>query len=310
MVKRIIDTQFWEDSTVVDKYTPEDKYFMLYLLTNPKTTAIGIYSMPIKICAFDLGYSVDTITFLLDRFEKVYQNIRYNTKEQEIVVLNSLKYTISKGGKPVEDMVQRELKAVKTTEYLAVIHNHLEEWWNISNRDIDMKIKDLIVEELTKRNSIHLINANANANANANTDSYHESYDESSKPIPYKEIVAYLNEKTGRQFKHTTNNTKKLIKARWNEGFRVEDFKKAIDNKVIDWASDKKMVNYLRPETLFGTKFEGYVNETPAKPKFQESVPEWLNDQQEETTNMTQEELAKSEAEIRQRLQNVFKGAT
>ncbi|MGW9992527.1 conserved phage C-terminal domain-containing protein [Staphylococcus capitis] len=78
--------------------------------------------------------------------------------------------------------------------------------------------------------------------------------------IPYKEIVDYLNEKTGKNFKHKTAKTRKFIEARWNQDFRLDDFKKVIDVKTDEWLntdSDK----YLRPETLFGTKFEGYLNQ-------------------------------------------------
>ena len=78
--------------------------------------------------------------------------------------------------------------------------------------------------------------------------------------IPYKEIVDYLNEKTGKNFKHKTAKTRRLIEARWNQDFRLDDFKKVIDTKTDEWLntdSDK----YLRPETLFGTKFEGYLNQ-------------------------------------------------
>ena len=78
--------------------------------------------------------------------------------------------------------------------------------------------------------------------------------------IPYKEIVDYLNEKTGKNFKHKTPKTRKFIEARWNQDFRLDDFKKVIDVKTDEWLntdSDK----YLRPETLFGTKFEGYLNQ-------------------------------------------------
>lgn len=80
-------------------------------------------------------------------------------------------------------------------------------------------------------------------------------------PLPYSEIVNYLNEKADRQFKSTTNKTQSLIKARFNEGWEVEDFKTVIDKKTKEWMGDSKMENYLRPETLFGTKFESYLNQ-------------------------------------------------
>lgn len=88
--------------------------------------------------------------------------------------------------------------------------------------------------------------------------------------VPYKEIVDYLNLKTSKSYKHSTSKTKSLIKARWNEGFRVDDFKKVIDNKCFEWIGNPGMAKYLRPETLFGTKFEGYLNENNVVSQSQE----------------------------------------
>src|SRR5690606_26366125 len=79
------------------------------------------------------------------------------------------------------------------------------------------------------------------------------------------EIVNYLNDVAGKNFRHTTRKTQTLIKARLKEGFTVDDFKRVIDNKTKEWKHDPKMSKYLRPETLFGTKFESYLNETPVE---------------------------------------------
>lgn len=78
-----------------------------------------------------------------------------------------------------------------------------------------------------------------------------------------KVIIDYLNDATGKHFRHNTDKTKKLIKARIREGFTVDDFKRVIDTKTKQWKKDKKMKIYLRPETLFGSKFEAYLNEEP-----------------------------------------------
>lgn len=76
----------------------------------------------------------------------------------------------------------------------------------------------------------------------------------------YKDIVEYLNEKTGKSFSPTTKSTKEHIHARLEDGFELSDFKKVIDLKVHDWKDDPDMCEYLRPSTLFGTKFESYLN--------------------------------------------------
>lgn len=79
--------------------------------------------------------------------------------------------------------------------------------------------------------------------------------------IPYQEIVNFLNESAGTNYRATSKKTKDLIKARINEGFTLEDFKIVIEKKTKEWINDTKMRIYLRPETLFGTKFEGYLNQ-------------------------------------------------
>lgn len=78
--------------------------------------------------------------------------------------------------------------------------------------------------------------------------------------IPYKEIIEYLNTKTGKNYRDNVQKNKSLIKARWSEGYRLDDFKQVIDNTVTDW-SGTKYAKYLRPETLFGTKFDSYLNQ-------------------------------------------------
>ena len=169
MVKRLIDTDFWQDSKVIDQFSPEDKYFMLYLLTNPKTTAIGIYSMPKKIVSFEMGYSKETIVTLIDRFQGTYKNIVYSEDKQEVAVLNTLKYTISKGGQPIEDMVQRELNSVKDDALLAEVYDNMLDWWSKSSRKIDNTIKEKFEQEILKRKVPKEKDTNTNANAYTDT---------------------------------------------------------------------------------------------------------------------------------------------
>ncbi|MDM0785208.1 conserved phage C-terminal domain-containing protein [Clostridium perfringens] len=78
--------------------------------------------------------------------------------------------------------------------------------------------------------------------------------------IIYSRIIEYLNSKTGKAYKSTTKKTQSLIKSRLDEGFNEEEFFKVIDNKVAEWKGTE-YEKYLRPETLFGNKFEGYLNQ-------------------------------------------------
>ncbi|NCD10903.1 MAG: DNA replication protein, partial [Negativicutes bacterium] len=84
--------------------------------------------------------------------------------------------------------------------------------------------------------------------------------------IPFQSIIDYLNEKSGKNYKASSAANKKLIKARWNEGYREEDFAKVVDNKVIDWkgktfSDGTNAEKYLQPSTLFGNKFDSYLNQ-------------------------------------------------
>ena len=84
-----------------------------------------------------------------------------------------------------------------------------------------------------------------------------------SETILYQEIIDYLNLNAGTSYTHTSQATRKEIRARWNEGHRLEHFKRVIDNKIASWMGTKWQA-YLRPSTLFrASKFEGYLNEKP-----------------------------------------------
>jgi uncharacterized phage protein (TIGR02220 family) len=81
-----------------------------------------------------------------------------------------------------------------------------------------------------------------------------------------KTIIDYLNKRAGTAYKASSRKTKDLVSARMNEGFKVEDFQTVIDNKVDEWGKPPKpgakdMRPFIRPETLFGTKFEAYLNQ-------------------------------------------------
>lgn len=81
-----------------------------------------------------------------------------------------------------------------------------------------------------------------------------------------EEIIDYLNAICSTRYKTSTPKTKTFIESRLKEGFTVDDFKKVIATKYQDWGHDEKMKKYLRPETLFGNKFEGYLNQAPNVP--------------------------------------------
>ena len=243
-IKRIVDTSFWTDGKV-DDFSPEDKYFMLYLLTNPFTTQLGIYEISIKQVAFQLGYSTDTVKVLLDRFENKYGMILYSKATHEVAIKNFLRHSIIKGGKPVEDCIKKEMSKVKDKSLIEDVFGFIAD-----KDDLNETVKKIISEYEIE---------NDNDNDNDNDVSWYDS-------STIREIVEYLNLKAGTNYRPTTQKTKDKIIARLNENWKVEDFKTVIDKKCADWLGDEKMEQFLRPETLFGTKFESYLNAKVTKP--------------------------------------------
>lgn len=88
-----------------------------------------------------------------------------------------------------------------------------------------------------------------------------ESVKEKKYTDEIKEIIDYLNNKIGSKYRYNTESNNKLIRARLNEGFTVDNFKQVIDIKYDEWIKKPEMVQYLRPLTLFGNKFEQYLNQ-------------------------------------------------
>ena len=119
---------------------------------------------------------------------------------------------------------------------------------------------------------------------------------DSNGKIPYAEIVALLNAVTGRSYKPATPTTQKHIRARWAEGFRLPEFEAVIRDRFTRWGSDPNQAQYLRPETLFGTKFESYLQAARNKPKG--DTASRLYEQKADKPEVTAKLIAEIEAEF------------
>lgn len=82
----------------------------------------------------------------------------------------------------------------------------------------------------------------------------------------HEQVIIYLNEQTGNKYRPQTEATKRTIRARQREGYTLDDFKTVIDKKVKEWKGSE-FEKYLRPATLFGSKFESYLNQKEGKAK-------------------------------------------
>ena len=150
-IKRLIDTRFWCDGQVLDSYSPEDKLFALYLRTNPHSSQLGVYALPRRTMSFEIGYTPEAIAVLLDRFQTKYHDIVYSDATQEVAILGYLKSSIIKGGKPVLDLLKRELEEVIDGDLLLHLHEAMADFLGLSTREVDGQILKLIEAELLRR---------------------------------------------------------------------------------------------------------------------------------------------------------------
>jgi len=122
---RQIQTSFWQDTFILD-LTPEEKYFYLYLMTNSRTTACGVYELPSKIIEMETGYNRETIEKLLKRFIE-YGKIDYDFSTKEIFLKNWLKNNSNYLKSPATlACIKKELKSLKTVCFIEIINTFLD----------------------------------------------------------------------------------------------------------------------------------------------------------------------------------------
>ncbi len=234
-IKRIVDVQFWNDDKVLEYFSPEDKLFMLYLMTNPHTTQLGVYPINKKHMSFELGYTIDVINVLLDRFENKYEMIKYSNKTKEIAIKNYLKHSIIKGGKPVEDCLTKEIKQVKDKTLLGYVYS------NIKNCE---SLNDTVKKVIETFNEYENKNENENDNDNDNEVSLYDSFNVSSpKQQLEEEFETIWKEYPRKQGK--TNALKSYIKAR-KKGTTYEEVLTGLENYVNYITIEKVQPQYIK----------------------------------------------------------------
>lgn len=229
-IYRTIQMSFWTDAKVVDNFTPEDKYFYLYLMTNPHTNLAGCYEVSMKQVSDETGYTKETVERLIERMEKTHKVIRYSKQTKEILILNWSKYNWTTSNDFLRSLC-KSISAIKDADFRA----YLEE------------VVDGLGTVLTPCQ-----------------DGGGTSVTDTDKDIEFislfRQIIDYLNIKANTRYKYTSEKYKKSIHARVEEGFTLNDFQEVIDKKCAEWVGTE-WEKFLRPETLFGTKFEGYLNQ-------------------------------------------------
>lgn len=252
-IYRNLQLSFWTDNKIEDEFTPEDKFFYLYLLTNPQTNLCGCYEVSYSQMTRQTGYNKDTIIRLLERFDSLHNVIKFDPKTKEILILHWYKYNWSKSEKVLSG-VCNVAKYIKSDSFRKYVFETVE---NIKN------------------DTLYIGYTYPMDTSVSDTDSVSVSDTVNSKDIDIiKDIINYLNTKCNTRYKYTTEDSKKHIRARLRDGYTKDDFYAVIDKKAAEWIGTEQE-KYLRPATLFGTKFESYLNQKVTAKKGKTAYDEW-----------------------------------
>lgn len=123
-IYRNVHLTFWSDTKIVDEFTPEDKYFYLYLMTNPHTNLCGCYEISIKQISREMGYTQDSVESLIKRFSEIHNVIRYDFQNKEILLLNWSKYNWTKSAK-FTTALEKEVDSIKNTVFKEFVTNKI-----------------------------------------------------------------------------------------------------------------------------------------------------------------------------------------
>ena len=153
-LKRVVDTRFWNQVDVMERYSSQDKLFALYLMTCPRSTQLGIYSLPKRVIAFDMSLDDAQVGQLLARFQDDYQVIAYSDQTQEVAILDFLTYSLVKGGQPVERLLRNQAEDVRDSQLLVKVFQHLASYYEHSHRLIDQLSQEVLATELKRRQGL------------------------------------------------------------------------------------------------------------------------------------------------------------
>lgn len=158
-IYRTVQMSFWTDTKVVDDFTPEDRYFYLYLFTNPHTNLCGCYEISKSQMSVELGYSKDIIEKLLIRFSDIHNVIKFDKDTKEVLLLNWSKYNWTKSS-DFKKALEKEINSVKTPAFKQYLFNVLdggETVYTPSQEGGGTTVTDTVTDTVSKNNTAEKI---------------------------------------------------------------------------------------------------------------------------------------------------------
>lgn len=292
---RQIQTSFWSNTYIQEEMTAEDKYFYLYLMTNEFTTQIGIYSITKKQMAFDLGYSMESVTALLQRFETYHKLIKYDVESREIILLKWAESNLNIGGKPVQDLIKKEIEQVKNKEFLVLMYSSCPESSLKNFIGLLIYKNDVSYNETTNESSdVSSINL-SDFEKNKKTNNSNNFYDTSNAPLNETVAINNKEEIINNNHNHDHNNINnniyddlKKIK-QWFMTNKI-DFSKKHEAKVLELLKNSSLGFILKT-------FQEQLDILKNKSEVKNIEAVFSNHLFKRTTEVNTKEIEKREAE-------------
>lgn len=270
---RPIDAGMWGDEKFrkLSRPNPCGQFLWIYLLTGDHAEGLpGLYIIGEAALAEALGWSVEELRVAIHELETLGMALA-DFNARVIYLPNALRYQGPDNSKQLKSW-DKAFRRIPECELKNLWLQKLTEFAENKGKPyIEALCKgfDRVCNSKSDRVSPPNPNPKPNPKPNPNPNNLKAELpgnlggtDEPSQEIPYATIVGLLNEKSGKRFRHGTPATKRHIDARWREGHRLDDFEAVITAKCSQWLGTD-MEKYLRPQTLLGPKFEGYLNEHP-----------------------------------------------
>ena len=281
-------------SVAHDERIKSDKSILLYGEVLSMINVTGSFYMSNKALAKRLRCTPQTVIRCVRELEKLKYIKSTMVKDEKSGAVKGRKIELLP--MPTNTDVKGEGNTDDSTPITSMLNTPYHSCYEGGNTDVTQ------IEQYNK--TINRTEEDIDKLSSSEPNSDPEPEKQKSQKIPYEKIIDYLNRKTNSHYRPTSKATKRLIKARYNEGFTDADFKTVIDKKCTEWLQDANMAQYLRPETLFGTKFEAYLNQPDTGPiprrnfgnKPVRKVTDWrqvqqqLQQQSQTVPQMTQEE--------------------
>ena len=287
-IYRNIQMAFWTDIKVVDDFTPEDKFFYLYLLTNPHTNLCGCYEISVKQMADETGYSRDTIEKLLKRFAEVHKVAYYSQDTKELLVLNWHKYNWTASEKFRKPLL-KEINSVKNDNFKGYLLDLFSGTDTVSlpypyGSDTTVSVTDTVTVSPVDIDS-NIINNNCasetDAPENNGADDAGLQYSQKIERQKVKQEAAQLFEKLWEQYPC------KRGKAKVSDSSKMKLFKTGADQMqraLSRYLFDLKRENWRKPQngsTFFTSGYIDYLDSNyapaPEQPRSQAAGTKFNN---------------------------------